>query len=73
MERLSALAIMHIHRDRSVDYSEAVKLFMELHPRKIELKNLVYKWDVGKLVILYFLIVNICFCPHVQFYLNMEM
>ena len=43
MERLSALAIMHIHRDRSVDYSEAVKLFMELHPRKIELKNLVYK------------------------------
>ena len=42
MERLIALAIMHIHR-LSIDYSEAIKIFLTLHPRKVELKNLVYE------------------------------
>ena len=41
MERLSALAIIHIHCDRSADYSEDVNIFMELHPRKINLTNYI--------------------------------
>ena len=28
---------------RSVDYSATVNSAMELHPRKVELKNLIYK------------------------------
>jgi len=40
--RLTALAIMNIHRDIQVDYKNAAKLFFEHHPRKINLANLVF-------------------------------
>jgi len=43
MDRLSNLALMNIHRDVSVDYDNAVKIFMELHPRRILLKNLIFE------------------------------
>ena len=43
MGRLSNLALMNIHRDITVDYDDAVKIFMQLHPRKILLTNLIYE------------------------------
>lgn len=42
-ERLSSLAIMNIHREQIIDYDEAVKLFLTLHPRKIEQSNLIFE------------------------------
>ena len=37
--RLSSLALMHIHYDIAVD------LFAQMYPRKLELKNLLYKYS----------------------------
>ena len=33
---------MNIHIDRKVGYDKAVKMFMKLHPRKVQTKNLVF-------------------------------
>ena len=42
-ERLSALAIMHIQYDLPVDINETVNLFASRYPRRMQLKNLIYK------------------------------
>lgn len=41
-QRLSSLAIMNIHRDHFVDYGIVAQKFFELHPRKIDLRNLIF-------------------------------
>ena len=41
MKRLSALAIMNIHRDIEVNYQKAAQLFFQLHPQKLQESNLV--------------------------------
>ena len=43
MGRLRNLALMNIHRDMTVDYDDALKIFMQLHPRKRLLTNLIYE------------------------------
>ena len=44
MERLGLVAIMNIHRQEDVDYKHVSKLFFQLHPRKINLTNLLFDW-----------------------------
>ena len=41
-ERLTALAIMNIHREVEVDYEKVVQQFLQLHPRKLDKSNLIY-------------------------------
>ena len=43
MGRLRNLALMNIHRDMTVDYDDAVKIFMQLHPRKFLLTNFIFE------------------------------
>ena len=40
-ERLSALAMIHIHYDMVIDREEAVNIFARLHARMLELKTLL--------------------------------
>ena len=40
-QRLSSLALMHIHYDREVDLDQVVDLFSKMHPRRLELDNLL--------------------------------
>ena len=42
-ERLSSLALMSIHLNVEVNYDKVATLFFELHPRKIEEKNLIFE------------------------------
>ena len=42
MERLGSVAIMNIHRQEKVDYKHVSELFFQLHPRKINLTNLLF-------------------------------
>ena len=42
MERLGSVAIMNIHRQEKVDYKHVSELFFRLHPRKINLTNLLF-------------------------------
>ena len=42
MERLGSVAIMNIHRQEGVDYKHVSKLFFQLHPRKMNLTNLLF-------------------------------
>ena len=42
-DRLSALALIHIHYGHSVDYDRVVDLFLKLHPRKLDFVNLIWK------------------------------
>ena len=44
MERLGSVAIMNIHRQEKVDYKHVSELFFQLHPRKINLTNLLFDW-----------------------------
>lgn len=39
--RMSSLALMNIHYGHPVCYDKAVDIFLRLHPRKIELSNLI--------------------------------
>ena len=39
--RLSSLALMNIHYSHPVNYDTAVKIFLKMHPRRIELSNLL--------------------------------
>ena len=41
--RLTSLALMNIHYSAHVDYKEVVKTFLEKHPRKIDVSNLIYE------------------------------
>lgn len=41
--RLTSLALMHINYGHQIDYDKAVDLFCQLHPRKFDSSNLVYK------------------------------
>lgn len=40
-ERLSALIMINTHYDIAIDVEEAVDVFANLHPRKLELKTLL--------------------------------
>ena len=40
-ERLSSLALIHTHYDKPIDLDKAVDLFAKLHPRKMELINVL--------------------------------
>ena len=40
-KRLSSLAIINIHRGVQIDYKRAKKIFLELHPRKLNVSNLI--------------------------------
>ena len=40
-ERLSSLALIHIHYDKPIDLDMAVAFFAKLHPRKMELINVL--------------------------------
>ena len=42
-DRLTSLTLMNIHRDIAIDYDEVAILFFQLHPRKINQKNLVFQ------------------------------
>jgi len=38
---LASLALMHIHYDMQIDLEEVVELFATMHPRMVELSNLL--------------------------------
>ena len=40
---LTSLALMNTHSDIAVDYDEVARLFLQLHPRKIYPKKLVFQ------------------------------
>ena len=40
-QRLSSLALMHVHYDKQVDLDLVVDLFSKLHPRRLELDTLL--------------------------------
>ena len=40
-ERLSLLTLINIYREVQISYKRAVKIFVELQPRKLEVSNLV--------------------------------
>jgi len=40
-ERLSSLALMHIHYDTEVDLDEVVTIFSEKNPRRMQLTNIL--------------------------------
>ena len=40
--RLSSLALMNIHYNHHVDYERVVKTFLNLHPRMIDVRNLIF-------------------------------
>ena len=39
-ERLSSLALIHIHYQKNIDLDEVVDIFSNLHPRRIQLDHL---------------------------------
>ena len=41
--RLTSLALMDLHYSAHVDYKEVVKTFLEKHPRKMDVSNLIYE------------------------------
>ena len=43
-ERLSSLALMHIHYDVPVDVEQTVDYFAARFPRKLQLKSMLYEW-----------------------------
>ena len=38
-ERLTALALLHIHYDTHIDMEEVVNMFARMHPRRLEMDN----------------------------------
>jgi hypothetical protein len=40
-QRLTSLALMHIHYGHSIDFDEVVDIFARLHPRRLELDSLI--------------------------------
>ena len=42
-KRLSSLAIIKIHRGVQIDYKRAKKIFLELHPWKLNVSNLIFE------------------------------
>ena len=40
-ERMTALALMHIHYDSDIDLNEVVNIYAQMHPRRMELEYLV--------------------------------
>ena len=41
-ERLSSLALLHIHYDTDIDVTKVVDRFALLHPRRLKMKNVIY-------------------------------
>ena len=41
-ERLSSLALLHIHYDNDIDVAKVVDRFAALHPRRLEMQNVIY-------------------------------
>lgn len=41
-DRLSSLALIHIHYDHCIDLDEVVDTFAKVHPRKLEFQNIIY-------------------------------
>ncbi|XP_041362001.1 uncharacterized protein LOC121377971 [Gigantopelta aegis] len=48
-ERLSSLALLHIHYGHKIDLEQVVNMFASLHPRKLELQNLIFQVLVSEL------------------------
>ena len=44
-ERLSSLALLHIHYDRKINLDSAVDIFARLHPRRLELHSIITPVD----------------------------
>ena len=40
-ERLTALALLHIHYDTHIDMEEVVNMFARMHPRRLEMDNIL--------------------------------
>ena len=41
--RLTSLALMHIHYEKDVNLDMVVDLFAKLHPRKLQLHSVVFE------------------------------
>ena len=41
-ERLSSLALLHIHYNSDINVTKVVDIFAALHPRGLEMKNIIY-------------------------------
>ena len=44
-KRLSSLTIINVHRGVQIDFKRAVKIFLEFHPRKLNVSNLKFDED----------------------------
>ena len=40
-DRLTSLALMHIHYDQNVNLDKVVDLFAEMHPRRLKLSSVL--------------------------------
>jgi hypothetical protein len=41
--RLSSLALMNIHYGHPIDYKKVVQTFLQMHPRRINMKNVIFE------------------------------
>ena len=41
--RLTSLALMHIHYEQDVNLDTVVELFVELHPRRLQLSSVLFE------------------------------
>ena len=60
-KRLSSLAIINIYRGNQSDYKRAVKIFLELHPRKLKVLNLIFDEEQMCFIFTYTENSNFCF------------
>ena len=44
-DRLTSLALMHIHYDFCIDLDEIVDIFAEMHPRRMQLSSVLLEQD----------------------------
>ena len=41
-ERLTSLALMHIHYDKEINLDDVVDIFSKYHPRRLQLSSILY-------------------------------
>ena len=40
-ERMTSLALIHVHYDKEIDTDEVLDIYARLHPRRMELESLI--------------------------------
>ena len=70
--RLTSLALMHIHYDHEVNLDTVVDLFAELQPRRLQLRSVLF--EASQLIVTFsFISISVFFViSYLQYYKNLE-